>query len=133
MDFRSARTRKQFAQTHAELVQRALKRKIKELNISDSGDFLDSIKISWKDYFTPVVGSDLVYAHNIEEGRLAGTHVPIEPLVKWVRHKKHPGIDEKEATKIAYAIENKIYREGIKGRHVMRLVLEDIEAGRVID
>lgn len=128
----NSKMKKQYIQKMAELVQRTLKGKIIELRISSGVpkgiNFADSIQIKWVNYFTAMVGTELLYALNIEEGRLPGSAVPIEPLIKWCKYKL--GLSDKKAIQTAWAIENKIRKEGIKGRHVFRLTVEDIQAGR---
>ena len=58
------------------------------------------------------------YITNIEEGRKPGKYAPISPLKEWIKAK---GIatDDKKVTSIAFAINNKIKKEGIKPRPIL--------------
>lgn len=83
--------------------------------------FIDSIDIEFRDNGVVRVGSDVVYAVEIEDGRQAGSHVPLQPLVDWCIYKLH--MDQKEAVIVARRIERKIFREGIKARQPFRVSL----------
>lgn len=125
------RMTKLMRQKLAERVQRAIQLKTQELQIDSKlpkpMKFKDSIQIKWVSG-KPIVGSVLPHADNIEFGRQAGKHVPIQPLVDWVIAKK--GALPAKAVAEAHAVESKIYHEGIRGRHPVALALQDIEAGR---
>lgn len=61
------------------------------------------------------------YSIFVDSGRKAGvTRVPIAPLIEWIKVK---GIatDDKEAKSIAFAIQEKIFREGIPTSRSRRL------------
>jgi len=130
----NSQMRRRVIQKAAEHVHRTWKHKLVEMripsNVPKDLNYADSIQIRWLDYYTAQVGSTVPYSVNIEYGRQAGVHAPIEPIVQWVMSKKHPGISRAKAVQIAYAIEDKLFREGVRGRHVLRLVLEDVQAGR---
>lgn len=85
-----------------------------------SGDLLKSINFTVQ--FTPkgavinLNGND--YITYIDEGRKPGKYAKISPLKQWVKAK---GIatDDAKVTAIAFAINNKIKREGIKARPIL--------------
>jgi hypothetical protein len=58
------------------------------------------------------------YITFIEKGRKRGKYAPVKDLERWVRAK---GIasDRKKVTSIAFAINNKIKKEGIKPRPIL--------------
>jgi hypothetical protein len=58
------------------------------------------------------------YITFIEKGRKRGKYAPVKDLERWVRAK---GIasDQKKVTSIAFAINNKIKKEGIKPRPIL--------------
>lgn len=69
-----------------------------------------------------VVGSLLDYMFNIEFGREAGSHVPLQPLHDWAVEKL--GLDDESAWATARRIENKIYSEGIEMTRAWKISLE---------
>lgn len=85
-----------------------------------SGDLINSLKIDVEKTddgaIISLAGND--YITFIEKGRKRGKYAPLKPLEKWVRAK---GIatDQKKVTSIAFAINNKIKREGIKPRPIL--------------
>lgn len=79
--------------------------------------FIDSIVIIYRGG-SVYVGSPLDYSWNIENGRQAGSRVPIQPLKEWCIYKL--GLSEKEAHRVAYAVERKIRSEGIKAKRPFR-------------
>ena len=85
-----------------------------------SGDLINSLKIDIEKTddgaIISLAGND--YITFIEKGRKRGKYAPLKPLEKWVRAK---GIatDQKKVTSIAFAINNKIKREGIKPRPIL--------------
>ena len=96
-----------------------LKKTLKEHDKDVFGQAIDSIQYFSED---DVVGSLLDYIFNIEYGREAGSHVPLEPLKKWAVEKL--GVPEEEAWAIAKKIENKIYNEGIEMTRFAKITLE---------
>ncbi len=92
----------------AEKLTKKLKDKLEEYDLIFSGKAKNSIQY-YKDITT--VGSELDYVRNLEYGRMAGSHVPIEPLKEWAMTKM--GLTESEAWGVARAIEKKIFQEGI--------------------
>lgn len=101
-----------------DLVQ-LLKKTLKEHDKNVFGLAIDSIQYFSED---DIVGSLLDYIFNIEFGREAGSHVPLEPLKKWAVEKL--GVPEEEAWAIAKKIENKIYDEGIEMTRFAKIALE---------
>lgn len=85
-----------------------------------SGDLINSLKIEVEKTddgaIISLAGND--YITFIEKGRKRGKYAPLKPLEKWVRAK---GIatEQKKVTSIAFAINNKIKREGIKPRPIL--------------
>lgn len=103
----------------AEDLVKELKKTLKENNKDVFGQAIDSIQYFEKD---DIVGSLLDYVYNIEFGREAGSHVPIEPLKNWAIEKL--GVSENEAWAIAKSIENKIYSEGIDMTRFVKITLD---------
>ena len=85
-----------------------------------SGDLLKSLNIQIENNENGAVvvlnGND--YITYIDKGRKPGKYAKISPLKQWVKAK---GIatDDAKVTAIAYAINNKIKREGIKARPIL--------------
>ena len=61
---------------------------------------------------------------NVEFGREPGSRVPIEPLRNWLIGRF--GMEPKRASKIAYAVERKIYKNGIKPTRFVKRALEEM-------
>ena len=96
-----------------------LKKTLKEDDKDVFGDAVESIEYFKDD---EIVGSLLDYIYNIEFGREAGSHVPMQPLREWVYVKL--GIVGPEAERIVSAIENKIYKSGIPMTRFAKITLE---------
>ena len=101
-----------------DLVQ-LLKKTLKENDKDVFGAAVESIEYFKDD---EVVGSLLDYIYNIEFGREAGSHVPIQPIKEWIYVKL--GIFGEEADRMAYAIEKKIYKSGIPMTRFAKISLE---------
>lgn len=85
-----------------------------------SGDLINSLKIDIEKTddgaIISLAGND--YITFIEKGRKRGKYAPLKPLEKWVRA-KGLATEQKKVTSIAFAINNKIKREGIKPRPIL--------------
>lgn len=62
------------------------------------------------------------YITYIDKGRKPGKNAPISALKQWIKA-KGLATDEKKVTALAYAINNKIKRQGIKARPVLETTL----------
>ena len=71
-----------------------------------------------------IVGSELDYIRNLEYGRAAGSHVPIEPLKKWVMVKF--GLTDSQAYGVAKKIEKKIFEKGIPMTRFAKIAVEEM-------
>ena len=115
--------RRQFREDILESVAKMVIDKLqKELLAQDkivTGHMADSWQYDKKAH---VVGSRRDGISNVEFGREKGSHVPIEPLIKWCVLKF--GMDEGEAKSTAYAVEKKIYAEGIPASRFVKIALE---------
>lgn len=85
-----------------------------------SGGLINSLKIDVEKTddgaIISLAGND--YITFIEKGRKRGKYAPLKPLEKWVRA-KGLATEQKKVTSIAFAINNKIKREGIKPRPIL--------------
>ena len=82
--------------------------KFNELNMNASGDWLDSLDVKVVGNRGEIWGKD--YTQYLVNGRAGGKRPPISVLEKWVNDKFN--IYGKEATNMAFAIGNKIAKEG---------------------
>ena len=91
-----------------------------------SGDLINSLNIDIEK--TPdgaiisLGGNE--YITFIEKGRKPGKYAPIKALEKWVMA-KGLATDEKKVTALAFAINNKIKKKGIKARPVLENAYSD--------
>lgn len=106
----------------AEDMMKRLKTKLKRLDKVVSGTAEGSIEY---DEEQKIVGSTLDYMYNIEFGREAGSHVPLEPLKDWCVQKLH--IPESKAWGAAKQIEKHIYENGIPMTRFWKMVLGEME------
>jgi len=86
-----------------------------------SGDLLRSIKFEMKK--NPDGGATITVEANeyiiyVDKGRKPGKYAPLKPLEEWVK-KKGLASDKKKVTAIAFAINNKIKKKGIKARPII--------------
>ena len=85
-----------------------------------SGDLIKSLNIQIEKTADGIIISlaSNDYITYVEKGRKRGKYAPVKELERWVRAK---GIatDKKKITSIAFAINNKIKKEGIKPRPVL--------------
>ena len=98
----------------------ALKKKLEDMDKVVFGLMMDSIVF---DEYDKIVGSSRRGISNVEFGREAGSHTPIEELKRWAG--KRFQVSESEALGIAIAVEKKIYREGIDETRFMKMTLEE--------
>lgn len=91
-----------------------------------TGKLKDSweIEVSGDDERT--IGSPLIWAAALDEGRVPGKMPPVDALFPWVKTKL--GVrDDVEARSIAFAIAKTIEKEGIEPRHYVRRALLRLE------
>jgi hypothetical protein len=85
-----------------------------------SGDLLKSIQFTVEPTEDGAIvnlnGND--YITYIDKGRKPGKYAPLKPLEEWVK-KKGLASDKKKVTAIAFAINNKIKKKGIKARPII--------------
>lgn len=76
--------------------------------ISDTGEAARSLFVEHGADFVRSIG--IFYIEFLDTGRAPGKFPPIEPLKKWAKSKF--GVDDKEATSIAFAVAHKIKKLG---------------------
>lgn len=91
-----------------EVVELFLKPKFIELGMNASGRWLDSLEVRVNVNRGEIWGMD--YTYYLQNGRASGNRPPISPLVQWVGYKF--GYSGQQAVSTAYAIANKISKEG---------------------
>lgn len=99
-----------------------------------TGDLSDSVKVKVLKELNGfnIQGGYLFYGEYVDRGRAAGLqYVPIDALIDWVRNKKLVASgDEKDIKGMAYAVQQKIRKEGIKGKRWQSETL-DIDEPRI--
>lgn len=90
------------------VVDNFLKPKFIELGMNASGEWLNSLEVRTSLNTGEIWGAD--YTYYLVNGRAGGKRPPIAPLVRWVSVKL--GKSGSEATGIAFAVANKIAKEG---------------------
>ena len=68
------------------------------------------------------------YWYYAENGRGPGKRPPIEPLIKWIQHKRLATSTLGKATStisLAYAISWKIARKGTEGKHLLQRTIDE--------
>jgi hypothetical protein len=101
---------------------------VKEIELAGL-EYTGQLKNSWqikKEGDDVIVGSPLVWARVMDEGRLPGKMPPVDVLFPWV-FQKIGGGDEKEIRRIAFAVAKKIAQKGIEPRHYVRNALFELE------
>lgn len=86
---------------------------------------------SWeitKDEDSYTIGSPLIQAKIMDEGRLPGKMPPVDALFPWVSD-KIGAVSSQEAKQIAWAVAKKIAKEGIEPRHYVSQALLQMERG----
>lgn len=91
-----------------EVVRDFLIPKFYALGMNASGNWVNSLAVEVVDGNGYIKGTD--YTYYLVNGRAQGTPPPIQPLINWVANKM--GITGKEGVNIAYAVKNKIAKEG---------------------
>ncbi len=89
----------------------------------------DSWEITKEDNGDIIIGSPLVYAQIMDEGRLPGSMPPVDALFPWVRDKFKDVHSNTEARRVAFAVAQKIAKEGIEPRHYIKRALFAMEKG----
>jgi hypothetical protein len=91
-----------------------------------SGALINSVNIEIKQNDEGGYGIALLendYITNLDEGRKRGKYAPIKALEEWVKSKGLAS-NSKQVTSIAWAINNKIKKEGIKPRKITEKTME---------
>lgn len=73
-----------------------------------------------------IIGSKLLHAKVMDEGRLPGKMPPVAALFPWVSDKMG-ATSTKEAWSKAWAVAKKIEQNGIEGRHYVKRALLAVE------
>lgn len=110
-----------------DIANRLVKKLKDELVIEDkvvTGGMSDSLQYYKED---KIVGSTRDGMDNIEYGRTAGNHVPIEPLKKWAKIKF--GLTDGEAYGVAKKVEQQIFENGIPMTRFAKITLEKMTFG----
>ena len=82
--------------------------KFLSLGMNASGEWIKALRVEVVNGIGYIKGKD--YTYYLVNGRANGNKPPITPLIQWVGHKL--GINGKEGKSIAFAIANKIAKEG---------------------
>lgn len=90
------------------VIDNYLKPKFIELGMNASGQWLESLEARASLNRGEIWGAD--YTYYLVNGRAGGNRPPIAPIVRWVGYRL--GLSGKEATSAAFAIANKIAKEG---------------------
>ena len=77
----------------------------------DTGTLRDTIHYEYDENEEKLTLMFQSYWQNVNYGRTAGFYVPIKPLKEWAMRKL--GLDDKEATGMAFAVSKNIYKFGI--------------------
>lgn len=91
-----------------EVVRNFLIPKFIDLGMNASGKWLESLAVEALEGTGYIKGQ--YYSYWLAHGRANGKNPPIQPLIDWVGHKM--GLSGEEAKRAAYAISNKIAKEG---------------------
>jgi len=100
--------------------------------VSDNLVYTRQLFESWeitKEEDSVIIGSPLVYAQIMDEGRLPGKMPPVDALFPWVRDKVKGVSSNEEAKRIAWAVAQKISKEGIEPRRYVKRALFKMEKG----
>ena len=103
----------------AELIKEmtAATKKVVEYNKLGDSSLNDSIEWIFKDDVFFLVAND--YMKYVERGKKPRARkVPIEPLIKWIKKKQIKPRDGQTINSLAYAIQNGIYKSGIKAKQM---------------
>lgn len=95
-------------QVMQEVIDQILIPKFIDLGMNASGQWISSLEARASDNSGSIWGQD--YTYYLVNGRAGGNRPPIAPLVQWVGYKF--GLYGQEATGAAFAIANKIAKEG---------------------
>ncbi|HET8838047.1 MAG TPA: hypothetical protein VFM82_03545 [Flavobacteriaceae bacterium] len=91
-----------------EVAQRFLIPKFLELGMNSTGEWVKSIEVSASNNVGYIRGRD--YSYYLVNGRKPGKRPPIAPLERWAQAKL--GLSGQQAKSAAFAIANKIAKEG---------------------
>lgn len=95
---------------------------IVDKNIIDEGTLLKSGNVQRK-FLEKSIVYPVPWADSTEFGRLPGSHPPVDPIKEWVKRKL--GVkDEKQASKIAWAIAKDIEKNGLMPRPYLQPAIE---------
>jgi len=95
-------------QTLQEVVDTFLIPKFLSLGMNASGSWINALRVEVVNGTGYIKGKD--YTYYLVNGRAGGNKPPITPLINWVQQKL--GKSGREGIGIAYAIQNKIAKEG---------------------
>lgn len=97
-------------QTMQGVIDNFLKPKFISLGMNASGSWLNSLQARYENGNGAIYGMD--YTYWLANGRKPGTSPPVSALIPWVTAKF--GVGGNEARGIAFAVANKIKKEGTK-------------------
>lgn len=110
----------------AEDIRQAIESEIEFEGLVFTGRLRDSWEIEETGDGERTIGSPLIWAAVLDEGRVPGKMPPADALFPWVKQKL--GVtDNVEARSIAFAIAKKIEQEGMEPRHYVRRALLNME------
>ena len=125
VNVKKGRNSKEFAKFIADEIFSLSQDNLEKQGKIDTGELLGNARVEfYKD------GARIIYAAKhaepVEYGRDPGKGVPIDPLAEWARRKFN--VSQKEARRIAFAVSNKIKKEGIKPARYMRDAVDEIRS-----
>jgi len=117
---------KKFANELAIELKKNMVAQIRKTKSISTGTLLNSIKmdiVQTDDGGVSVTLLDSEYIFNVDEGRKPGKYAPIKELEDWVK-RKGLATEKKKVTAIAFAINNKIKREGIRPKRIISTTVD---------
>jgi hypothetical protein len=117
---------KKFADELAIELKKNMVTQIRKTKSIATGTLLNSIKmdiVRTDDGGISVTLLDSEYIFNVDEGRRPGKYAPMKELENWVK-RKGLAAEKKKVTAIAFAINNKIKREGIRPKRIISTTVD---------
>ena len=103
----------------ATLLQTEIRDELIQQGHKATGNLIDSVKVHATDF--QIIGESIFYGEYVERGRKAKEkRVPIDALIQWIEDKNFSVANDAEKKSIAFAIQAKIYKEGIPTKNSMK-------------
>lgn len=99
-------------------IQTIVERTWIEAGLASNSNLVKSIKVNLKPNTIEVYAAD--YAKYVASGRKRYTKkVPISALITWIKRKKITSTKFKNVNRLAFVIQNAIYKNGIQGKDII--------------